>query len=93
MIRCGSILTHQFKERCQSGRLGRTRNAVNGQLFRGFESLSFRYGILFGYATVAQLVELRIRNAMVAGSSPVCGSFRCGFAPFFYTLSLGVFHF
>lgn len=34
-------------------------------------------------ATVAQLVELRIRNAMVAGSSPVCGSFRCGFAPFF----------
>ena len=34
-------------------------------------------------ATVAQLVELRIRNAMVAGSSPVCGSFRCGFAPFY----------
>ena len=29
-------------ERCQSGRMGRTRNAVNGQLFRGFESLSFR---------------------------------------------------
>ena len=31
------------KERCQSGRSGRTRNAVNGQLFPGFESLSFRY--------------------------------------------------
>ena len=30
------------KERCRSGRTGRTRNAVNGQLFRGFESLSLR---------------------------------------------------
>ena len=30
-------------ERCRSGRTGRTRNAVNGQLFRGFESLPFRY--------------------------------------------------
>ena len=29
-------------ERCRSGRTGRTRNAVNGQLFRGFESLSLR---------------------------------------------------
>ncbi len=29
-------------ERCRSGRSGRTRNAVNGQLFPGFESLSFR---------------------------------------------------
>lgn len=49
------------------------------------ESLVFRFllELIFGFATVAQLVELRIRNAMVAGSSPVCGSFRCGFAPFF----------
>ena len=31
------------KERCRSGRTGRTRNAVNGQLFRGFESLSLRH--------------------------------------------------
>ena len=30
------------QERCRSGRTGRTRNAVNGQLFRGFESLSLR---------------------------------------------------
>ena len=29
-------------ERCRSGRSGRTRNAVYGQLYRGFESLSFR---------------------------------------------------
>ena len=44
-------------------------------------------------ATVAQLVELRIRNAMVAGSSPVCGSFRCGFAPFFIRYSWEYFIF
>ena len=31
-----------WKERCRSGRSGRTRNAVYGQLYRGFESLSFR---------------------------------------------------
>ena len=31
-----------FKERCRSGRSGRTRNAVYGQLYRGFESLSLR---------------------------------------------------
>ena len=30
------------KERCRSGRSGRTRNAVYGQLYRGFESLSLR---------------------------------------------------
>ena len=30
------------KERCRSGRSGRTRNAVYGQLYRGFESLPFR---------------------------------------------------
>ena len=30
------------KESCQSGRMGRTRNAVYGQLYRGFESLSLR---------------------------------------------------
>ena len=29
-------------ERCRSGRSGRTRNAVYGQLYRGFESLSLR---------------------------------------------------
>ena len=29
-------------ERCRSGRSGRTRNAVYGQLYRGFESLPFR---------------------------------------------------
>lgn len=55
------------------------------------ESLVFRFllELLFGFATVAQLVELRIRNAMVAGSSPVCGSFRCGFAPFFLYVIFG----
>ena len=31
------------QERCRSGRTGCTRNAVNGQLFRGFESLSLRH--------------------------------------------------
>ena len=30
------------RERCRSGRSGRTRNAVYGQLYRGFESLSLR---------------------------------------------------
>ena len=30
------------KERCRSGRSGRTRNAVYGQLYRGFESLPLR---------------------------------------------------
>ena len=30
-------------ERCRSGRSGRTRNAVNGQLFPGFKFLSFRF--------------------------------------------------
>ena len=34
---CGKHL-----ERCRSGRSGRTRNAVYGQLYRGFESLSLR---------------------------------------------------
>ena len=34
--------TPQHKERCRSGRSGRTRNAVYGQLYRGFESLSLR---------------------------------------------------
>src|SRR5690606_30245167 len=29
-------------ERCQSGRMGRTRNAVCGKPYRGFESLPFR---------------------------------------------------
>ena len=29
-------------ERCRSGRSGRTRNAVYGQLYRGFESLPLR---------------------------------------------------
>ena len=33
-----------FSERCRSGRSGRTRNAVYGQLYRGFESLSLRRG-------------------------------------------------
>ncbi len=31
-----------YSERCRSGRSGRTRNAVYGQLYRGFESLSLR---------------------------------------------------
>lgn len=45
LVQCASqayILTTYDQERCQSGRMGRTRNAVNGQLFRGFESLSLR---------------------------------------------------
>ncbi len=29
-------------ERCQSGRMGRSRKPLYGQLYRGFESLSFR---------------------------------------------------
>ena len=37
-----SIPLHPHWEGCRSGRSGRTRNAVNGQLFRGFESLLFR---------------------------------------------------
>ena len=37
-----SLYLHSQKERCRSGRSGRTRNAVNGQLFRGFESLPLR---------------------------------------------------
>ena len=37
---------HSQLERCRSGRSGRTRHAVNGQLFRGFESLSLRKGQL-----------------------------------------------
>ena len=32
----------EVTERCRSGRSGRTRNAVYGQLYRGFESLSLR---------------------------------------------------
>ena len=39
-----SLYLHSQLERCRSGRSGRTRNAVNGQLFRGFESLSLRKG-------------------------------------------------
>ena len=31
-----------YSERCRSGRSGRTRNAVYGQLYRGVESLSLR---------------------------------------------------
>ena len=36
------LLPRPKKERCRSGRSGRTRNAVYGQLYRGFESLSLR---------------------------------------------------
>ncbi len=31
-----------LKERCQSGRMGRSRKPLYGQLYPGFESLSFR---------------------------------------------------
>ena len=39
-------------ERCRSGRSGRTRNAVYGQLYRGFESLSLRFRRLRGRTSV-----------------------------------------
>ena len=38
------------KERCRSGRSGRTRNAVYGQLYLGFESLSLRNYVAYFYA-------------------------------------------
>lgn|GEM_PF-1370565 len=42
-------LRRQFRlmylEKCQSGRMSRTRNAVYGQPYRGFESLFFRQRI------------------------------------------------
>ena len=38
-------------ERCRSGRSGRTRNAVYGQLYRGFESLPFRQRAVVHYCS------------------------------------------
>src|SRR5262249_2021114 len=53
-------------ERCQSGRLGRSRKPVSRQLDRGFESLPLRFANRCG------LVRLRTR-------SPVCSGVSCGF--------------
>ena len=42
-IKIIAIFAPELKERCRSGRSGRTRNAVYGQLYLGFESLSLRH--------------------------------------------------
>lgn len=45
------------KERCRSGRSGRTRNAVYGQLYRGFESLPLRQGKRHEAITKCQILQ------------------------------------
>ena len=66
------------KERCRSGRSGRTRNAVYGQLYRGFESLPLRQETLNDS-------ELTETSGYKAGRFSFSGPARCdsrsGFPP------------
>ena len=43
------VSRYGYEESCRRGRSGRTRNGVNGWLFRGFGSLSFRKALWFGH--------------------------------------------
>ena len=53
------LLPRPKKERCRSGRSGRTRNAVYGQLYRGFESLPLRQGKRHEATTKCQILQVQ----------------------------------
>ena len=74
------------KERCRSGRTGRTRNAVNGQLFRGFESLSLRkQGCKSVSYTIYTLYYTRKSTHSTLSSLPPQNTAR---VPFYLTYSI-----